>query len=108
MVFNNVSDEIFLYGWFFFGEKKFDCHGIERGLDFYIKNERLPPLCNECYKALISWHKSSVLEDNLDKLFGILTSLNVKNASKLNESLSVIYFREKMICLILLKNLEMN
>lgn len=81
------------YGWFPFGNEKFECKGFEKSKDFYLKNSQLPEPCNICYKALIFW--SGVTTENINNFFNMIYSFDVNYHGKLNKGVVVFYFRDK-------------
>lgn len=101
-----VEQEIKLFGWFHFGKEEFECPGLrERELEFYMKNNKLPPPCDKCYKALIFW-EDSYSKENLTNFFNMIYSFEVNYRGKLNEGVVVFYFRDKTKILEFIKFLE--
>jgi hypothetical protein len=90
-----IEDSIKKSGWFYFGEKKFECHGIHmKNTEFYITNNKLPFPCDKCYKALIFWD-GQYSKENLKNFFKMISSFKVNYLGKLNEGVVVFYFRDK-------------
>ena len=91
--------EIKLFDWFHFGAKPFECNGLdEDAKDFYLKHNKLPKPCDECYKALIFWDRS-FSDENLGNFFKMINSLDFEYDGKLNNGVIVFYFRTKDECL---------
>jgi hypothetical protein len=78
-----------------FGKKGFRCHSLrEKYIDFYMKNNQLPSLCNNCYKVLIFWEKD-YSKENLNNFFGMINSLDSDYGGKFNEEIVIFYFHNK-------------
>jgi hypothetical protein len=63
-------------------------------MEFYMKNDKLPNPCNDCYKALIFWD-GKYSNENTMNFFKMLNSFLVDYRGKLNSGVVVFYFREK-------------
>jgi hypothetical protein len=104
--FSEVEQSIKTSGWFHFGNDVFECPGLgKEEIEFYIKNSKLPPPCDKCYKALIFW-EDSYSEENVRKFFDMVDSFEVEYAGKLNEGVVVFYFRDKSRMLEFIEFLE--
>ena len=103
MHFKKIEELIKKVGWYYFGNKKFECPGLgEECIEFYLKNSRLPPPCDGCFKVLIFWKEENSRE-NLKNFFSMIDSLETNYAGKLNEDVVVFYFRDKVKMLEFLK-----
>ncbi len=96
---NNLKDiiekSIKNFGWFYFGNKKFECPGLRtKDIKFYMKNNKLPPLCDNCYKSLIFW-EGNYLSENLKNFFEMTDSFRFDYKGKFNEDVVVFYFRNR-------------
>jgi hypothetical protein len=104
--FREVDETIRSFGWFHFGRKEFECPGLrEEQTEFYMKNNKLPPPCDRCYKALIFW-EGSYSEENVTNFFSMINSFEVNYRGKLNRGVVVFYFRDKNRMLEFLRFLE--
>jgi len=104
--FEKIEESIKNSGWFYFGEKDFECPGVgEKEKDFYMKNNLLPPPCDSCYKALLFW-ESNYSRENLMNLFSLIDSIEDSCKGKLNKGVVVVYFRKKAQMMKFLKNLK--
>ena len=81
--------------WYYFGKKDFECSGLDKAsIDSYLKEEKLPKPCNECYKALI-FLENNFSEENISNLFKMLHSIGPDRRGKLDRGVVVFYFKEK-------------
>lgn len=104
--FEEIEEIITTWGWVNFGEKDFECPGLgEEELEFYVKNDRLPLGCDECYKALIFW-EGSYSKENVMNFLNLIRSLETDHVGKFNKSVVVFYFRSKTETQDFLNNLE--
>jgi hypothetical protein len=106
--FKSIREDIENFGWFYFGNKEFECPGlIKEKLNFYIKNEKLPSPCDICCKALIFW-EGRFTKENSENFFRMIDSFETNYRGKLNEGVVVFYFRDKEKMLDFLNYLEMK
>jgi len=93
--FSEIEKAINDSGWFFFGDKYFKCPSLtSKNISYYEKNNKLPELCNKCYKALIFWQEN-YSQETLTKFLELISSFNIAYSAKLNKSFAVFYFRRK-------------
>ena len=94
--FGEVEQKIEVFGWFSFGKREFECPGLKKKeMEFYMKNNKLPPSCDNCYKALIFW-EGSYSEENVTNFFNMINSFEANYRGKLNKGVVVFYFRDKV------------
>ncbi|MCX6656655.1 MAG: hypothetical protein NTY03_16270, partial [Candidatus Bathyarchaeota archaeon] len=99
---NKIKNE----GWYYLGKKQFECPGLDKpSVEFYIQNNSLPRLCNECYKALIFW-EGNYSEENIHNLLVMLDSFDFDYRGKIDQGVAVFYFRSKEEMLEFLNLLE--
>ena len=104
--FEEVNEYIKSFGWFYFGKKEFECPGLgKEQIDYYLRNNKLPPPCDSCYKALIFWRKVD-FKENLKNFFRMISEFEVNYSGKLNYDVVVFYFRDKEKMLEFLDYLE--
>jgi len=104
--FEEVNEYIKSFGWFYFGKKEFECPGLgKEQIDYYLRNNKLPPPCDSCYKALIFWRKVD-FKENLKNFFRMISEFEVNYRGKLNYDVVVFYFRDKEKMLEFLDYLE--
>ena len=93
--FGDIEQTINNYGWFSFGQKEFECPGVmENYIKEYLRTEKLPSPCNECYKALVFW-EGNYSEDNLTNFFKSINSFEINYRGKLNRKVVILYFKNK-------------
>ena len=93
--FEEIESLISSFGWYGFGNKKFNCPGLtEENIMFYLENKKLPPLCDSCYKALIFW-SDYYSEEGVNNLFRMLEEESLIVRGKFNHSVVVFYFDKK-------------
>ena len=104
--FREVEQEIRTSEWFRFGKREFECPSLgEEEIEFYLENNKLPPPCDQCYKALIFW-EGSYSKENVENFFDMIDSFEVNYRGKLNDAVVVFYFRDKNKMLDFLKFLD--
>lgn len=101
----SISEEAFS-----FGTTDFDCprnnkqHKIAAEcLGYYNVNNKLPPQCNQCYKAVIFWHDKDnkvnyYTSENLKRLETLVNDLKDKDCpfhGKINSNAAVFYFNDE-------------
>ena len=106
--FENIEQAINNYGWFSFGQKEFECPSVmENYINEYLRTEKLPSPCDECYKALIFW-EGNYSENNLTNFFKSISSFEINYRGKLNRNVVVLYFKNKDKMLEFLNYLEIK
>lgn len=90
----DIEKEIDECDWFRFGNKESECPGLtEENIKYYLKNNKLPIICDKCYKALIFWNYS---EENTSNFLRMINSFNFEYNGKFNQNVVVFYFKDKM------------
>ena len=78
---------------FYFGKKDFECRGFEQSKDYYLRTNKLPEPCDECYMVSFLWDSSS--DVNMTNFFKIIDFFEVNYTGKLDNEVTVFYFRDK-------------
>jgi len=93
--FAEISEILNRETWIFFGKKQVVCTGFtKQDRRYYQKHGNLPPICRNCYKALLFWDNDFNME-NLHRLIDALKTLPYDVGGKFNDSVTVFYFDYK-------------
>ena len=95
MEFGDVKREILRRGWFYFGEKEFECTDLtDENIEYYMKYRKLPLVCDNCYKPLIFW-EGSFYEKNVKNFLNMINAFESEVRGKFNSNVVVFYFDDK-------------
>lgn len=96
MKLRQIRKEIRELGWFSFGEKQFVCPGLgDDNINYYMRNQKLPPICASCYKPLIFWD-DNFYDENVANFLNMVNSFEqTEVAGKFDETVVVFYFSDK-------------